>query len=611
MKRPLRLLASLASLSTLLVSQPLFLPEAARSQTFVGNVCPPGTARRQGQNFIRNGTFTRTPGVLGTISLVNPSQFTSDLPYVGDGVYPSDGPPLPFPPFRGGLSIQNGAIPNAPGVVNGSAFPGDADNDVSRSDTYLYSNPFDDVNGTQIAFPPPPPAPPNPLPPAPVVWRQTITGLSPNTTYNFFAYFLDLLVRDQVPGANTSRILLRTTPPVAGAPGIPTEVAPTPTDRQTWRPIQYVFTTGPAQTTGTLELVDTSQQTFGDDFGVTAIGLRECTPNIGVAKSAGTPIDNGNGTFTIPYTVRVRNLAPIPIPTQPQTTYDLRNVQLTDPLTDLAAKATINSITSIQSPTLAVNTAYSGPGNPTLLLGTNTLTPQTTAVVSFNVILTPGTGPDGFGPYKNTVVGSAITQGGSPVSNRSNDGVNPDPSGRQTGEGDTPTVVGLGRQANLLLVKRITKVARNGATLGGVNFGGFVDDPNTTDDNNPGWTQLLATASPVGVPALDVSTPVSPGDEVEYTVYFLSNGSTAALATNLCDLIPAGTSLVPSTTQVQSGTTPASSSGTVFTPLAPLPPNNSCLNQSNPNGAVIFNLSDLPNTPAGNVGFVRFRVRIN
>ena len=308
---------------------------------------------------------------------------------------------------------------------------------------------------------------------------------------------------------------------------------------------------------------------------------------------------------------RVRNLAPVPIQGQPQNTYDLRNVQLTDPLTDLAAKATINSITSIQSPTLAVNTAYSGPGNPTLLLGTNTLTPQTTAVVSFNVILTPGTGSDGFGPYKNTVVGSAITQGGSPVSNRSNDGVNPDPSGRQTGEGDTPTVVGLGRQANLLLVKRITNVARNGATLGGVNFGGFVDDPNTTDDNNPGWTQLLATGSPVGVPALDVSTPVSPGDEVEYTVYFLSNGSTATLATNVCDLIPSGTSLVPSTTQVQSGTTPASSSGTVFTPLAPLPPNNSCLNQSNPNGAVIFNLSDLPNTPAGNVGFVRFRVRIN
>ncbi|MCY7391993.1 MAG: hypothetical protein LH647_11065, partial [Leptolyngbyaceae cyanobacterium CAN_BIN12] len=204
-----------------------------------------------------------------------------------------------------------------------------------------------------------------------------------------------------------------------------------------------------------------------------------------------------------------------------------------------------------------------------------------------------------------------ITQGGSRVSNRSIDGVDTDPTGRGTGEGETPTVVRLGRQANLLLVKRITNVLRNGSTLSGVNFGGFVDDPGTTEDNNPGWTQLLSTGSPVGIPALNVSTPVVPGDEVEYTVYFLSNGSTAALATNLCDLIPSGTSLVSSTTQVQSGTTPASSSGTVFTPLAPLPPNNSCSEQSNPNGAVIFSLNDLPSTPAGNVGFVRFRVRIN
>jgi uncharacterized repeat protein (TIGR01451 family) len=558
---------------------------------------------------IRNSNFTTTPGVLGAIPPGNIAQFTSDLPYRGDGVYPNDaGPP------RGGLSIQNGSVNFAGGIVNGVPFPGDPENDVPASQTYLYSNPFDDIFGVQRAFNPPVPNPP-PAPP-PVVWRQTITGLSPNTTYNFFAYFFDLLVRNQVPGAATPQIVLRTDPPIAGATGTPIPVAPTPADRQTWIPIQYVFTTGPTQTSGTLEIVDTSQNIFGDDFGVTAIGLRECTPNIGVAKSAGTPIDNGNGTFTIPYTVRVRNLAPVPLPNQPQTTYDLRNLQLTDSLTDLATKATINSITNVQSPTLAVNPGYSGPGNPNLLLGTDTLTPQTTAIVTFNVILTPGTGPEGFGPLQNQIEAAALTSGGSRVSNRSIDGVDTDPTGRGTGEGATPTVVrlpplGPTRQANLLLVKRITNVRRNGATLGGVNFGAFTDDPASTDDNNPGWTQLLSTGSPVGIIALDVNNPVIPGDEVEYTVYFLSNGSVPALATNLCDLIPAGTTLVSSTPQIQSGTAPAISGGTVFTPLAPLPSNNSCSNQSNPNGAVIFNLGDLPNTPAGNVGFTRFRVRVN
>ena len=613
MKRPLRLLASLASLSTLLGSQTLFLAEPVHSQAFVGDRCPPGTSVRRGLNLIRNGDFATFPGVLGALTggvggvpLNNNAQFSSDLPYVGDGVYPSDGPPggsaLPFPPFTGGISIQTGTIgpPLTPVAVSGQPFPGDPTNDVSPSQAYLYSNP----NSTTTGDPPFS---------SPVVWRQQVSGLAPNTTYNFFAYFFDLLTL-AVPGPPavvTPQIRLRISPNLANDPGSSVGVAPTVADRQQWRPIQYAFTTGPAQTVVVLEFQDTANNINGDDFGVTAIGLRECVPNIGVAKSVGTPINNGNGTFTIPYTVRVRNLAPVPLPVQPATTYDLKNLQLTDPLTDLAAKATINSITAIQSPTLAVNTAYSGSTNPTLLLGTDILRPQTTAVVSFNVILTPGSGPEGFGPYNNTVKATAVSQGGSPVSKDSTDGGDPDPSGTNTETGSTPTVVRLGGVANILLVKRITNLARNGATLGGVNFGGFVDDPNTTDDNNPGWTQLLATGSPVGVPALDVSTPVSPGDEVEYTVYFLSNGSTATLATNVCDLIPSGTSLVPSTTQVQSGTTPASSSGTVFTPLAPLPPNNSCLNQSNPNGAVIFNLSDLPNTPAGNVGFVRFRVRIN
>jgi len=598
-------------------SQTLFLPEPVRSQAFVGTVCPPGTNRR-GTSLIRNGDFATFPAPgevapplspnTGELAANNQAQFTSDLPYRGDRVYPDDSGANGVNNRLGGLSIQTGSINFAGGVVIGEPFPGDSANAVPPSQTYLYSNPNQNVFGAGNPFA------------NPVVWQQTVTGLTPNTTYNFFAYFYDLLnfnvpVPPPIPpGSVTPRILLQLNPNVSGDPAQSIPVALTAAERQRWVPIQYVFTTGPAQTTASLVLRDTANDVNGDDFGVTAIGLRECVPNIGVAKSVGTPIDNGNGTFTIPYTVRVRNLASVPLPAQPSTTYDLRNLQLTDPLTDLAAKATINSITNIQSPTLAVNTAYSGSANPNLLLGTDTLRPQTTAVVSFNVILTPGSGPEGFGPYENTVKATAVSQGGSPLSKDSTDGGDPDPSGTNTETGSTPTVVrltGQSGQANLLLVKRITNVTRNGATLGGVNFGGFVDDPAATEDNNSGWTQLQPTAAPVGIIALDINNPVSPGDEVEYTVYFLSNGAVSALATNVCDLIPAGTTLVLGSSQIRTNNTPAVSGGTVFTPLAPLSPNNSCSNQSNPNGAVIFNLSDLPNTPAGNVGFTRFRVRIN
>ncbi|MBD2021177.1 hypothetical protein H6F43_13420 [Leptolyngbya sp. FACHB-36] len=96
-----------------------------------------------------------------------------------------------------------------------------------------------------------------------------------------------------------------------------------------------------------------------------------------------------------------------------------------------------------------------------------------------------------------------------------------------------------------------------------------------------------------------------------YTVYYLVSGGTSAIGVSLCDPIPQGTSLIANTAQVQTATGAPTAGGTVFSPLAPLPSGNSCPNQSNPNGAVIFNLGDLSGASGSNFGFVRFRVRVN
>jgi uncharacterized repeat protein (TIGR01451 family) len=137
-----------------------------------------------------------------------------------------------------------------------------------------------------------------------------------------------------------------------------------------------------------------------------------------------------------------------------------------------------------------------------------------------------------------------------------------------------------------------------------------VDDPNTTVDNDPAWARL-PQGSPIGIINLSNTNPVQAGDEVEYSVYFLSNGASPALSTSLCDPIPAGTSFISLTNQLQLGTGSFVSAGNFFTPLAPLPPNNSCPDPRNPNGAVIFDLGNLSNVPNDNIGVVRFRVRVN
>lgn len=160
------------------------------------------------------------------------------------------------------------------------------------------------------------------------------------------------------------------------------------------------------------------------------------------------------------------------------------------------------------------------------------------------------------------------------------------------------------QQPNLRLVKRITNIIRDGVPLGGVDFNRFIDDPNDPNDNAPGWSQLPL----LGVFQLS-DIPIKSGDEVDYTVYFLSDGSSAINNFRFCDLIPDGTTFIPNSIQALLGTTPIG--GNFFSPLAPLPAGNTCSNQTNPNGAVLVDLGNLSNLPGSNFGFVRLRVKID
>jgi|GEM_PF-629969 len=621
MNRPLKKIFALSSVSLLLGSQ-TFLPTLpAHAQSAEGpNGCPAGT--REGQlNLVRNGTFTASPGVVGPIPPNNPAGFTSTTPYRGDGVYPSDN--------VGGLSIQNGSLPpGSPGVVSGrgvtAAEASRAGLDNTPINTYLYSNP--NANAAT-------PGVPGSAFPDPVIWRQTLTALRPNTTYNFKGLFFNLLVNVGPPGSNgvPPEILLQVSSPVdpsgfiqpttrlrVGDPAQPVPGFPElPNVRQSWIPTQFAFTTGLAPNPTTFQIRDLANNTFGDDFGFTALGVRECLPALGVSKSAGTPVLNADSTYTIPYTVLVRNFAPVG-----RTSFDITNLQLTDNLAQTFAAATLNSVTSIQSPTLTVNTAFNGSSNQNLLQGTDTLPSGTTATITFSVNVTPGTGPNGLGPFPNTTTGTAISQGGSPLSDQSNDGANADPDGDgNPNNNNTPTVVSLspipdggggnGGSGAFRLVKRITNVTRNGASLGGINFGTFIDGAGD-NDNAPGLTQFQPGGSPIGQINLDPNTvKLQSGDDVEYTVYYLSDGTAPAIGVSLCDPIPLSTTLIANTTQVQRNNGTIAAGGTVFAPLAPLPVGNTCADASNQNGTVIFDLGDIPNTVGNNFGFVRFRVRVN
>jgi uncharacterized repeat protein (TIGR01451 family) len=169
-----------------------------------------------------------------------------------------------------------------------------------------------------------------------------------------------------------------------------------------------------------------------------------------------------------------------------------------------------------------------------------------------------------------------------------------------------PTIDPIGQTQPLLrLVKRIT----------GLNTTNYT---NIIDENPALWPP---TVQPVGRPdLLNPQTLVRSGDEVEYTIYFLSSGSQNATNVQLCDAIPAGTTFINNSFAPASGIllnqagsqSPQTNAADTdqanfFSPLAPVasPP---CADANNPNGSILLKLGDLPTS---NAGFVRFRVKID
>jgi uncharacterized repeat protein (TIGR01451 family) len=243
------------------------------------------------------------------------------------------------------------------------------------------------------------------------------------------------------------------------------------------------------------------------------------------------------------------------------------------------------------------------------------LSPGTTATLTITAKV------NASGTITNTAQLSALDQ------------IDPDPSNNS----GNATVTPASSTPNLRLVKRIT--ALNGSSIN------TVIDPTTTPDPNddaPNW--------PVGYlkGAIDGGI-VRPSDEVEYTIYFLSDGDSPVRHVQLCDLVPVNSTFIPTAfnglTPTDGGLSGAdtgialsigSAAPTVYltnvggdgqdrgqflAPNAAIPA--SCGTGSNTHGAVVVDVvtdtttpSNLPNatvpgTPTNSHGFIRFWAKVN
>ena len=231
-----------------------------------------------------------------------------------------------------------------------------------------------------------------------------------------------------------------------------------------------------------------------------------------------------------------------------------------------------------------------------------------------------------------------------------------------TGTIDDPTRFEVLASPDVVLAKRITAINRG--LTGEQLFDTFYVDVNTTDDNEVNWPGGTAAETAgggtvesyiTGITGGDSATAVSgfttlPGDTLEYTVSFLSNGGVAAQDVYVCDRIPTNTTfdatafngstagsgdrgiLLSFNTQDVALTnandgdeildTPSNDDGIggyyfppTVDPSAELGVTINC-GGPNDNGAVVVDLSDVPNatgdgTPINAFGYIRFRVVVD
>ena len=323
-------------------------------------------------------------------------------------------------------------------------------------------------------------------------------------------------------------------------------------------------------------------------------------------QATNPPVNNRDGTETVTFTLTITNTG----------TQTLSNLQAILNLVKTFSGVENFVVLSINSSDFLVNSNFNGRDLQNLLANGNVLTPGATGTITFSVRVTPGFN---LGPYFATATVQGTDPNGVVLTDISTAGTVPDANGNGTPSDDiTPTPIQFTGVPNLRIVKRMTNALRNGVAITNIDFTTFLDDPNDSSDNAPGWSAL----SPIGLARLTEANLLRSGDDLEYTVYFLSDGTGIASNAQFCDPIPAGSIFLGDTYGSGLGTllrlegterpqTNATDGdpGRFIPVLTPAP--SPCPSPNNPNGAVFIQIPTLSNRSPNNVGFMRFRVRID
>lgn len=340
-----------------------------------------------------------------------------------------------------------------------------------------------------------------------------------------------------------------------------------------------------------------------------AITSREGVSNTSAtsASLSASPAINLTKVFA-PASIAINTRSTLTITVTNKTSSQITSLTATDPLP-------VNLV--VANPTFAATTCPSGTVNPlagdtSILLTGATLAANASCQITVRVISSLAD------TYVNTIpIGNVTAAGG--IANHL---------------AATATLI-VSKSPQLLLVKRITRINTTQLT-------NVVNDPDTTDDNNPGW--------PVGYLQGEIMFPnVQSNDLVEYTIYFLNGNLSSAKNVRICDRLTSNQTYISNSfnglTPTDGGTgnvlgmalaigsttptnyltninDPPDRGQFVGTSATPIPSNCGTSSLTNVNGLVIVDVTrspDLPSLansngtgkPPTSYGYVRFRTVVN
>ncbi len=208
--------------------------------------CPANTVP-DGKNLVVNGDFFNQPaGPYPIPPKTDLGGWEADVPFNGIGYAPDTT-----------VTIVVGELDDG-GPISQVPFPGDADNNVPATPTWLYSNGND-------------------KPTSRVIWRQTVTGLTPGKDYVFYGYYSNVISPETtdpyvepimnfgVDGESIGTITALNHSNLLSGDG----------GEDVWKRFEFKIT--PTKDSAVLTIADdVVNEIGGDDLAITAIGIESC-----------------------------------------------------------------------------------------------------------------------------------------------------------------------------------------------------------------------------------------------------------------------------------------------------------------------------------------------